>query len=287
VIDPQLIAAARANAQRRNAAGFTAAVGDEVRRKIDRAIARVGMDPAAPWVWASTARYELAGNGFISGQLVVPSHIVGRTGLYPFWFVTPYVWDKNYRNYTFEVFGRQIKSPEEAQQCPSEAVWRMTAKAGTLELAVWQAFAIHKSATVYGCADWRPGWEEIGYGYGGVTPGEKNDTSFADHGLRLLRNIPTDRRGRKKGDGRTWPGGEEDFLDDLWSTVERHATITGRRWPEITGKRGNAFRTMMRGCPSERTLRDWLSDAGLRPRDIEAGKVTRANYSQFVAERQP
>lgn len=114
------------------------------------------------------------------------------------------------------------------------------------------------------------------------TPGHLD---AAGRGLKLLRGMTL--QGKKEGDGATWPGGVPEFLEDLWDTIDRYQRATGNRWPKIIGERGKTFRVMMKGHPSERTLRDWLLEAELRPKDIESGKVTQANYSQFVAEKAP
>lgn len=129
---------------------------------------------------------------------------------------------------------------------------------------------------------------------GDVQNASDSDLRRARAGVRLLQltslldtvgGVLNRGGGRKKGDGATWRGGIPDFLEDLWDTIDRYRDKTGRSLPVITGKSGTTFRTMMREHPSERTLRDWLADASLRPQDIEQGKVTRANYSQFVAEQ--
>lgn len=122
---------------------------------------------------------------------------------------------------------------------------------------------------------------------GGATPTDYHRLADAYQALiRFTENLKP-RAGRQKGDGSNWPGGIPDFLADLWDTADRYAAKTGRPWPKITGNSGQPFRAMMRGCPADRTLRDWLSKAELRAQDIESGKVTRANSPPFVAEQTP
>lgn len=88
-------------------------------------------------------------------------------------------------------------------------------------------------------------------------------------------------QGKRKGDGATWAGGLPHFLDDLWTALEKLTTETSTPYGhDPTSKQ---FRSKMREWPfSEWTMRDWLRNAGLRPKDITSGRVTRANYSQFV-----
>lgn len=88
--------------------------------------------------------------------------------------------------------------------------------------------------------------------------------------------------GKSDGDGALWPGGVPHFLDDLWTALETLRAATGTAYGHDPASR--EFRSKMRGHPSERTLRDWLREAHLRPRDIASGEVTRTNYSQFVAK---
>ena len=124
-------------------------------------------------------------------------------------------------------------------------------------------------------------------GWEGLTPAEQDGAAAsATRAMRAIHGLIS-QRGKKRGDGQLWPAGPEEFLEDLWAAVERYTASTGRRRPKITGTRGESFRTMMQRRPAERTLRDWLGKVGLRPRDVESGKVTRANYSQFVAEQRP
>ncbi len=270
-------------AQRENERRFTEAVGDPVRSEIEAAIADVGMPPDAPWIWATTARHELGGEGMITGQLVAPAHIIGRGGLIPFWFATPYPWNKDYRGYRFELFARQ---------CPREAIWRMRIEddpaldgPGVLELAVWRARVIHHESPVIGRADWRPGWPRVKHSHDGIDPTVNNDTRRADDGLKLLRDIPLSHRGKREGDGQLWPGGVPDFLDDLWSTIEKWQAQTGKRWGFKVASR--EFRHGMREHPSRGAMYAWLGKAELRPQDIESGQVTRANYAEFVGRRAP
>jgi hypothetical protein len=89
-------------------------------------------------------------------------------------------------------------------------------------------------------------------------------------------------RGKHRGDGATWAGGDPDFLDDLWTTLEMRTAATGTSFGHDPASR--LFRTNMREHPGERVLRTWLTRNKLRVTDIKAGKVTRANYVQFVAK---
>jgi hypothetical protein len=100
--------------------------------------------------------------------------------------------------------------------------------------------------------------------------------------LRVAFALEVSTRGKKQGDGATWAGGNVDFLDDLWTTLETLVKETGRPFGHDPASR--LFRSKMREHPGERVLRTWLGNNGLRPKDVKAGKVTRANYVQFVAK---
>jgi hypothetical protein len=189
-------AALLAFARRLNEARLTTAVGSETLREIERAFADVGIAPADRWVWAVTERPESDGMP-LRGTLAVPMHIVGRQGIYPFRFSTPYPWDERHSGYRIELFGEQITSEDQARSCSREALWPMTVEEGpspegpaTLGVAVRRYRVFHRSDRVFGRGDWRPGWPAVEWSYGGVTPGEANSTEAADRGLRILCELP-------------------------------------------------------------------------------------------------
>jgi len=100
--------------------------------------------------------------------------------------------------------------------------------------------------------------------------------------MRVITGLKISTRGKRPGDGSTWAGEVPHFLDDLWTTLEILTAASNTRFGHDPTSR--LFRSQMREHPSERTLRDWLGKAGLRPRDIKSGKISRANYPQFVAK---
>lgn len=87
-------------------------------------------------------------------------------------------------------------------------------------------------------------------------------------------------RGRQSGDGALWPGGDDDFLDDLWTTLETLTRESGT--PYGHDPTSKLFRTRMREGPSDSPLRRMLRRVGLRPSDLKSGRVTRANFRQFA-----
>ena len=91
------------------------------------------------------------------------------------------------------------------------------------------------------------------------------------------------RRGKGPGDGATWAGGIEHFLEDLWETLEKLTRQSGTAYGHDPTSR--QFRAAMReATPSPNTIRKSLSKAHLKPRDIKSGKVTRSNYREFVGK---
>jgi hypothetical protein len=100
--------------------------------------------------------------------------------------------------------------------------------------------------------------------------------------LAVAVGLKVSTQGKKKGDGATWAGGRDDFLDDLWTTLEKLTAATGRRYDHDPVSR--QFLSKMREHPSDKTVRKWLKKVGLRPQDIKAGRVTRANYVEFVSK---
>jgi len=120
---------------------------------------------------------------------------------------------------------------------------------------------------------------------GGATPADYHRLADAYQALISFTENISRGRGKKSGDGALWPGGVPEFLDDLWDTIDRYTKRTGRPWVKLTGKGGDSFRSMMKRHPSSRSLSTYLAKAHLRAQDIESGKVTRANYRQFVAEQ--
>ena len=84
-------------------------------------------------------------------------------------------------------------------------------------------------------------------------------------------------RSRKEDRARCLAGGMDDFLDDLFTTLEECCRRSGKLYDHDPVS--PSFRSLMRGHPGERTMRTWLQKAGLRPSDIKSGKVTRRNYA--------
>jgi len=157
---------------------------------------------------------------------------------------------------------------------------------GTLYVAITRQLVHPTGSKTIGRLD----WSEDGTAVCSIRGVQLQDGRFEDlravwNAMRFIGGLKLVTRGRKTGDGATWPAGVEHFLDDLWTTLEKRQKSTGKLWGHDILSRD--FRTSMEGHPSERTLRDWLRDAGLRVQDVESGKVNRENYSQFVAERGP
>ncbi len=120
------------------------------------------------------------------------------------------------------------------------------------------------------------GWESL-------SRAEQDSAALGAAGaMRAIEGLLS-RQGKQTGDGATWPGGLPDFLDDLWTTLEKRQTSTGKPWGHDPTER--AFRFDMRNTAAPRTVRTWLTKAKLRPKDIKSGAVNRANYRQFVAEK--
>ena len=86
---------------------------------------------------------------------------------------------------------------------------------------------------------------------------------------------PATWRGKSHGDGALWSS-LEDFLDDLWTTLEQRCQHTGK--PYGHDPVSDTFCQAMRAQPAAKTMYKWLRKAGLRPSDIKSGKVTRCNY---------
>jgi len=228
---PELWHAVERENDRRN----TEAVGIDTIRIILQAMRDVGLPHSEPWAWVTTG-YLTADGGMIGGRLVVPSHIVGRDGMYPWTFTTPYPWDERYRGYTFELFGRLIRQPEDMQGKPP--IWSLRVVEdpaldgpGILHIAVWRARVFHRDAAVHGRADWRPGWTEEVCSYSGITLGTAADVRKADLGLRLLNDIPTTHRGRQDGDG-AYHHTDAAFLADLDEAIRRVQGSTRRAKPD-------------------------------------------------------
>jgi len=103
-------------------------------------------------------------------------------------------------------------------------------------------------------------------------------------GVEILREMGAEHGGGKRdGDGATWAGGTPDFLDDLWTTLEKLVQETGTPYDHDPTSR--QFRGKMRqATPSPNTVREQLKLAGLRPRDVKSGAVRRENYAEFVGK---
>jgi len=200
-------------------------------------------------------------------------------------------WD----GYELNLFGCAVAPTEE----PGWPQWVLSVGDKDVAIQIWRLRAHLPNAAAFAELRWPADvgvWPaavgvskriHLAAGWEGLTPAEQDRAVTGAAGaMRAIHGLVS-QRGKKAGDGQLWPGGPEEFLEDLWAAVERHTASTGRRRPKITGTRGESFRAMMQRRPAERTLRDWLGKVGLRPRDVESGKVTRANYSQFVAEQRP
>jgi hypothetical protein len=218
----------------------------------------------------------------------------------------PVPWDEIYRGYRFDLFGRVIWPSEDTSVYPLPVRWRLTIQQdreqplnpkggsrvylnGRIDIATYCTRAYHPNSPIFAQVEWRPGWKHAQRGTIDPTDdGTPHDPTAALRGLELLERLRGDpsvrMQGKKPGDGALWPGKIPDFLDDLWSTLERYKEATGRKYPLITGKRGDTFRRMMRGAPSERTLGEWLGKAGLRAQDIESRRITRESYARLFSE---
>lgn len=106
------------------------------------------------------------------------------------------------------------------------------------------------------------------------------DIRAATRAARWLESLPRQGRGRRPGSGSLWPGGDDDFLDDLWTTLETLTKATGTQFGHDPVSK--LFRSKMREQPAGRTMRTRLADVGLQADAIKSGRVTRANYRQFV-----
>jgi hypothetical protein len=236
--------------------------------KIRQLLERLGIDPRDPWVWITTERP------------LSPDHTRARIddGGAARWISLTEDGVKAWNGYSFNLIGIRWEATPEFLGLLQN--WEDDLLLDVRYMrAQWQQSALYAEyvASEREGEDLRVGGFLLDYS------SQEQDRALA--GLKLLKDSPVSGRGKKLGDGQTWPGGLDEFLTDLWDTIDRYTEGTGRPWLKITGEVGGKFRTMMKGHPAERTLRDWLKAAGLRPQDVESGKVTRANYSQFVAEQ--
>jgi len=287
--------------------GLLKTVGGATLAAIGDAMADYGVDERDAWIYLQLVYLEHHGHKAAYFRAMFPGHM-GGTGIREDVLCTafPLPWDEACRGYRFDVFGRALKPTDDRSAYPLAVRWALTIAQdpaqpawnpesggtvlvnGQFDVAAYCARAYHPSSPIFARVEWRPGWKHAERCPVDPTDdGRAHDRTAAVRGLKLLerlRGVPAiTMQGKKPGDGALWTG-LPDFLDDLWSTIERHRKATGRRFPLITGKRGNTFRKMMRGGPGERTLGEWLGRAGLRPQEIEAGKITRENYARLFAE---
>jgi hypothetical protein len=152
-----------------------------------------------------------------------------------------------------------------------------------VSIAVFIARVHHVESNVFAERRWHPFLGRRSAIGGLEKPHNEKEIRRASKDFRLF-NQPnfSAKGGRRAGDGATWAGGLEDFLLDLWMTLETLTRESGTPYGHDPTSR--PFRTKMREHPGDRTIRDWLRKAGLRPGDIKSGAVTRANYPQFVAK---
>lgn len=186
--------------------------------------------------------------------------------------------------YKIEFFGRLLNSLP-ANGGPA---WTLVLDDGSPQIVVelWQMRALIPGASCFAESTWNPvnGQHHSIHFTGDAWP--DTDVIAAKRGLEWPREFKKmSRRGKNVGDGATWPGGIEEFLDDLWTTLEKRQKSTGKPWGHDPTTR--PFRLDMRNLAAPRTVSGWLAKAGLRPQDIKSGAVTRSNYSQFVVKRRP
>ncbi len=190
-----------------------------------------------------------------------------------------------WEGYRFDLFGLRVPNKVAAGTAPTFLL-RNDHTGGILTcVQLWQQRARYQHSRLYAEVLWRPGFDEAEPGIrGGNPPYRDEERQHAERGIVLLRHLPiVSQRGKKRGDGATWPGGLPDFLDDLWTTLEKRQESTGTSWGHDPTSR--AFRLDMRNIAAPRTVSAWLAKAGLRPQDIKSGTATRSNYRQFVAGR--
>lgn len=187
---------------------------------------------------------------------------------------------------------RRVHIMNDLSDSPEVREFFQTHKADILTfsmLIMYSARLYHRAAPrVFAELRWHPALGFRAY-IGGLQPSD-NVEADARRAARVFEyfddlQAAIRQRGKKEGDGTTWPGGIDDFLDDLWTTLEKRQESTGKPWGHDPTER--AFRLEMRNTTSDRTVRDWLKDAGLRPQHIKSGAVTRANYPQFVSKQGP
>jgi hypothetical protein len=148
----------------------------------------------------------------------------------------------------------------------------------------------YRESALWARLEWPNGGRNTGYWALSGVPftGSRPPQHVVEETLRALRTAcdilaagpPS--RGRHEGAGALWPGGLDDFLNDLWTTLEMLTGAAGT--PFGHDPAAKRFRDAMRERPGETVLRQWMRKAGIKCQEVKAGKVTRANYAQFVTK---
>lgn len=232
---------------------------DELADEVRRELADVGMRPEERWAMVLYKKLQVGEGAMFWGRLILPKHITGEDGYHvtPA-FRFPTTWEPKHRGFRFDALGR-IRDPVKhaagtEAPCPTIVLPPMRDReTGLLSppfvLEAWRRRAFHDPSPVFAQVDWRPGWTEEVYSFGGVVPTGKNDISRAQQGLKIMQWEPS--KGRPKGSGTYSNGGELRAVTDpvVRNLKAKRVRPTQQRVADH-----------LPGRPDTRTLRDWVGD---------------------------
>ena len=251
-----------------------------LRGVIEKAITDVGMPTSAPWVYLLFDHTNRDGEGFVNGTAVAPGHIIGRGGFVPLPFDSPYPWKDEYRDFTFEYFGRRITSDEDPRNLPLGAMFFVKVEEDpnldgphVLGIEVWRARIFKRGVPAYGRGDWRPArnglppWPKVDYYWRAEGSIQQRHIRAAVDGLNLLQGLPLT---VNKGGGPTGPRKGEIWTRrqclewwDAWK-LDRRPTLLelagaiGVDDPETAGERWRS--TGLTWHPTDRQLDELRED---------------------------
>ncbi len=247
---------------------------------------QLGLPPDAPW-----RRIRSDGPvSFVNGdaQVYIEQPLfTGTSTRVTVGILAPQATMAEWEGYHLDLFGLRV--PDKTAAGPAPTFLLRNDRTGRIITCVqlWRQRARYQRSRLYAEVLWRPGFDEAEAGIrGGNPPYRGEERQHAERGIMLLRHSPlVGQRGKKEGDGQLWPGGVRDFLDDLWSTIEKWQNATGKQWGFRVASR--AFHERMQEHPSRSAMYDWLEKAKIRPQHVESGQVTRSNYVEFVGRTAP